>query len=226
MSFHCKIRKYVNLEIDSSIHKDIPWADFVAKFSFIAENNALFWNCFSSRSAQSDSFLIVCGFILFQATFFTGSVITYFGFFGKYSGNGGGPQNSLKRNILINKISKSFVHIPSGGAFIIGGGGGAPPIPGIPGNGGGGGGPPLPNIPGNGGGGGGGGPPLPSIPGNGGGGGGGAPPSVIIGGAGGMRPVNMVYFDFFSFWKGKQAEDKNKQKQEKQISHMIWSDLA
>jgi len=71
--------------------------------------------------------------------------------------------------------------------FIIGGGGGKPPLSVIPGNGGGGG------------------PPLPAIPGNG-GGGGGTPPSDIIGGADGTKPGKMISFDF-SFRKDKQAEE-------------------
>ncbi len=72
--------------------------------------------------------------------------------------------------------------------FIIGRGGGKPPLSVIPGNGGGGG------------------PPLPAIPGNGGGGGGGTPPSDIIGGADGTKPGKMISFDF-SFRKDKQAEE-------------------
>lgn len=109
-----------------------------------------------------DSFLIDCGLILFQATFFTGSPTTYFVLVVRYSGKGGGPPKP---------------GIPNGG-------GGGPPNPGIPGGGGGGGGPPNPGIPG-GGGGGGGGPPNPGIPGGGGGGGGGPPPPIIPGGSGG-----------------------------------------
>lgn len=138
--------------------------------------------------AQIDSFLIACGLILVQATFFTGSPTTYFVLVVRYSGKGGGPPKP---------------GIPSGG-------GGGPPNPGIPGGGGGGGGPPKPGIPG-GGGGGGGGPPKPGIPGGGGGGGGGGgPPKPGIpgggGGGGGMKPRKTIH-DSFSFHINEKVEE-------------------